>query len=60
MKFREVERIILDDGWIFKYARGSHYHYIHPIKKGKVTIPRHHNDLDKKTVQSILKQAGII
>lgn len=59
MKFREIERIILDDGWKFKRARGSHYQYIHPVKTGKVTIPNHPGDLDIKTVNSILKQAGI-
>lgn len=59
MKFRELERIILNDGWVFKGARGSHYQYIHPEKEGKVTIPRHIGDLDKLTVKSILKQAGI-
>lgn len=59
MKFREIERIILDDGWTFKSARGSHYQYIHSVKKGKVTIPRHNGDLDPKTVKMIFKQAGI-
>lgn len=59
MRFREIEKIITDDGWEFKSARGSHYQYIHPFKKGKVTIPRHNKDLDPKTVKMILKQAGI-
>ena len=38
MKFREIEKIILADGWQFKKAKGSHYSYIHPTKPGKVTI----------------------
>lgn len=59
MKFRELEKIILNDGWEFKCAVGSHYQYKHPYKKGKVTIPRHQGDLDKRTAKSILKQAGI-
>lgn len=59
MKFKEIEKIILKDGWVFKGARGSHYQYIHPHKKGKITIPRHNGDLDKLTVKSIFKQAGI-
>lgn len=28
-------------------------------KKGKVTIPKHSGDLKRKTVLSILKQAGL-
>ena len=59
MKFREIERIILSDGWKFKNARGSHFYYIHPQKPGKVTIPNHSGDLDPRTVRSILKQAGL-
>lgn len=59
MKFREIEKIILKDGWFFKNAKGSHNHYKHPVKPGKVTIPNHPGDLDPRTVKSILKQAGI-
>nr|WP_300809112.1 type II toxin-antitoxin system HicA family toxin [uncultured Acetatifactor sp.] len=55
MKFREIEKIILADGWQFKKAKGSHYSYIHPIKPGKVSIPNHPGDLDPRTVKSILK-----
>lgn len=59
MKFREIEKIILSDGWRLKNSRGSHCHYTHPTKSGKVTIPNHTGDLDPRTVKSILKQAGI-
>lgn len=59
MKFREIEKILLNDGWQFKTAKGSHYSYIHPSKPGKVTIPHHNGDLDPRTVKSILKQAGL-
>lgn len=59
MKFREVEKIILDDGWKFKTAKGSHNHYVHPNKPGKVTIPKHAGDLDIKTVKTIMLQAGL-
>ncbi|MDO4281800.1 MAG: type II toxin-antitoxin system HicA family toxin [Peptococcaceae bacterium] len=59
MKFREVEKLILDDGWQFKSSRGAHHQYIHPAKPGNVTIPFHRGDTDPRTVKSILKQAGI-
>lgn len=59
MRFKEVERIILADGWQFKNARGSHYYYTHPSKSGKVTIPKHSGDLDARTVKSIMKQADL-
>ena len=59
MRFREIERILLNDGWQFKNAKGSHNHYTHPTKPGKVTVPNHSGDLDPRTVKSILKQAGL-
>ena len=59
MRFREIEKILLADGWQFKKAKGSHYAYIHPIKPGKVSIPKHSRDLDPRTIKSILKQAGL-
>lgn len=59
MKFREIEKIIMQDGWKYLYTTGSHYFYIHPIKAGKVSIPYHNKDLKIKTINSILKQAGL-
>lgn len=59
IKPKDMERIIFTDGWIFKSQVGSHRHYVHPVKSGKVTIPFHNKDLTKKTEQSILKQAGL-
>ncbi|NPV26403.1 MAG: type II toxin-antitoxin system HicA family toxin [Firmicutes bacterium] len=60
MKFREIENIIKKDGWEYSYTAGSHYYYKHPTKPGKVSIPFHGNkDLKTKTVNSILKQAGL-
>lgn len=61
MTVKEVEKIILADGWVFKSMKGDHKHYIHPTKPGKVTIPmsKKKSDLHPKTVSSILKQAGL-
>lgn len=59
LKPREMEKIILADGWIFKSQEGSHRHYTHPAKPGKVTIPFHTKELTKFVERSILKQAGL-
>ncbi len=59
MKFREVEDMILKDGWYQVKQKGSHHQYKHPTKPGKVTIPEHGGDLNLDTVKSIMKQAGI-
>ncbi|MCD8326294.1 MAG: type II toxin-antitoxin system HicA family toxin [Lachnospiraceae bacterium] len=50
---------ILNDGWVFEKQTGSHRHYKHPTKPGKVTIPFHSKELPKGTENSIRKQAGL-
>lgn len=59
MRFREVENIILKDGWYQVKQKGSHHQYKHPTKSGKITIPEHGGDLNLDTVKSILRQAGL-
>ena len=60
MKFREIEKILLKDGWIFKDAKGSHHQYTHPFKPGKITIPHHSGDIAPVIIKAILKQAGLL
>ena len=52
MTAREIEKILLADGWYHKNTK-------HPTKPGKVTVPQHKGDLDKGTAQAILEQAGL-
>lgn len=59
MRATELEKILLKDGWFFVKQVGSHKHYKHASKSGKVTIPFHRGDVDKGTANSILKQAGL-
>ena len=59
MRFREIEKVIVADGWVFKSAKGSHHQYVHPTKPGKVTIPYHSGDIAAIIIKSILKQAGL-
>jgi len=59
MRFREIEKLLLEDGWAFKAAKGSHYQYIHTVKSGKITIPNHSVDISPVIVKAILKQAGL-
>lgn len=56
---KEMERIIMADGWYEVNQNGSHRHYKHPTKPGKVTIPFHSRDLAKGTENKILKFAQI-
>ena len=59
MTFKELEKLIKEDGWYHYATIGSHYQYKHNIKPGKVTIPKHCKDVKKETLNSILKQAGL-
>ena len=60
MKVRDVLRLLADDGWVVSRTRGSHRQLKHPIKPGLVTIAGSGNDdLARRTLKSILKQAGL-
>jgi predicted RNA binding protein YcfA (HicA-like mRNA interferase family) len=59
MKPREIIRLLERDGWRLHSVKGSHHHFKHPVKKGKVTVPFHTRDLPPSTLASILKQAGL-
>lgn len=54
IKPKDMEKIILANGWVFKAQQGSHRQYTHPEKGGKVTIPFHCKDITKGTEHSIL------
>lgn len=47
-------------GFFVRRTRGSHYHLRHPEKPGMlVTVPYHNRDLKRRTLHSILRQAGL-
>ena len=56
---KELIGIIEKDGWYLARTKGSHHIFKHSIKKGNVTIPHPNNDLPIKTINSVLKQAGL-
>jgi predicted RNA binding protein YcfA (HicA-like mRNA interferase family) len=51
----ELER----DGWFWHSTTGSHRHFKHPTKPGKVTVPHPKKDMHPKTVKSIRTAAGL-
>ncbi|MFC2468351.1 MULTISPECIES: type II toxin-antitoxin system HicA family toxin [Capnocytophaga] len=59
MSSTDVIRLLTDDGWYLYNVKGSHHHFKHPTKKGKVTVPHPKKDLPQGTVNSILKQMGV-
>jgi predicted RNA binding protein YcfA (HicA-like mRNA interferase family) len=59
MTARNLLKVLKQNGWIKKSQSGSHLQLIHPVKKGKVTVPIHSGDIPRGTLNSILKQAGL-
>jgi predicted RNA binding protein YcfA (HicA-like mRNA interferase family) len=61
LKYKEIIKIIENDGWYIKRQKGSHIIYKHKVKKGIVIIAPHfmNDDIPKGTENSILKQAGL-
>lgn len=54
----EAERLIREKGWYYAYTKGDHKHFT-PSMSGKVTIPANRKDLNIKTWNSIMRQAGL-
>lgn len=59
MTSKQVIALLRQNGWVLRTQKGSHMQFIHPEKKGKVTVPNHKGDLHPGTLNSILKQAGL-
>jgi predicted RNA binding protein YcfA (HicA-like mRNA interferase family) len=59
-KPRQVLRALLRAGFVVHHTSGSHYILKHPGKPGtRVTVPYHNRDLKRRTLESILDQAGL-
>lgn len=60
MKFRDILKALEKDGWVLKNQEGSHRHFVHPSKPGKVTVAgQPGTDAPIGTAKAIMKQAGI-
>lgn len=58
-KTKEVIKMLEADGWFHFNTKGSHRHFKHPTKPGKVTINQKDNDvISQFLLNSIWKQAG--
>jgi predicted RNA binding protein YcfA (HicA-like mRNA interferase family) len=60
VKFRELIKLLEDDGWRLVGKRGSHQQYEHSRKPGKVTVAgKPSADVPKGTAANIIRQAGL-
>lgn len=59
MTVREIIKTLRKDGWYEVNQEGSHLQLKHPVKSGKVTVPRHSGDIAPGTLKRIYEQAGL-
>ncbi|MFD1252999.1 MULTISPECIES: type II toxin-antitoxin system HicA family toxin [Devosia] len=57
---RKLIAAIQREGWVLVGTTGSHHHFKHPTRPGKLTIPHPKRELPLGTVRAILKQAGLL
>jgi predicted RNA binding protein YcfA (HicA-like mRNA interferase family) len=57
---RQVLRALQQAGFFVHHTSGSHYILKHPVKTHlRVTLPYHNHDLKRRTLESIIEQAGL-
>jgi len=56
---RVVIKSLQANGWVHVGTTGDHWHFKHPTRPGKVTVPHPKEDLTLKTLRSIEKQSGL-
>mgnify|MGYP001382771541 CR=1 FL=1 len=60
MKYRELLRLIHEDGWVQIAQRGSHRQFRHSVKPGRVTVAgKPNDDVPPGIKKSVLRQAGL-
>jgi predicted RNA binding protein YcfA (HicA-like mRNA interferase family) len=59
LKPRDVLRALERSGFVVHHVSGSHYILKHPGRPGlRVTLPFHRTDLKRRTLESVIEQAG--
>lgn len=59
LKPREVEAILIKNGFIVNISKGSHKQYFHQKTKAHVTVPFHSKDIPIGTLRSIVRQSQL-
>ena len=59
MKFREMDKLLRDNGWAQDKKGNGSSHIIYRKGDRKVPVPNHSGDIPKGTLNAILKQTGL-
>lgn len=57
---RKLIRLLEQDGWVEVGVEGSHHHFKHPQKSGKLQVPHPKKDLPLGTARGIMRDAGLL
>jgi len=57
---RKLIQLIVRNGWYEVGVEGSHHHFKHPTKPGKIQVPHPKKDLPVGTARSIMRDAGLL
>lgn len=56
---KKLIKFLTQNGFLLDHTTGSHFIYFNLSTKRRVTVPKHHGDLPKGTIISILKEARL-
>ncbi len=59
LKPREVEKILLDNGFVVNVSKSSHKQYFNAQTTAHTTVPFHSKDLAMGTLRSIVRQSQL-
>lgn len=59
LKPREVEKILLTNGFRINVSKSSHRQYFNPFSKAHTTVPFHSKELALGTLRSIVRQSQL-
>ncbi len=60
MTFKELDKLLRNNGWFPVRSKGSHFQYQHKDRPNTIAVPNHNGkDIKTGTLNSILKQAGL-
>lgn len=57
LKPREIEKILLSNGFILNISRSSHRQYFNPKTKAHTTVSFHSKEIPTGTLRSIVRQS---
>ncbi len=57
---RKLIRLLMKAGWYEVGVEGSHHHFKHPLKAGKIQVPYPRKDLPLGTARGIMRDAGLL